>query len=326
MLPSRTSLRFSGRKKDIDQKNFAFWNIQVDTLLNDLGTTTQGLSNAKAKSRLPQTLANGLITRHHSPTWRLLLAQFESPIILILLFATGLSFFVRDHVGALIILGIILISGLLGFWQEHGAANAVEKLLALVQVTTAVLRDGKKIQVPAPEVVPGDVIILGAGDKIPADSLILESRDLTINEATLTGETYPVEKAPAVLSVETPLNARFNTLFMGTNVVSGSVTAVVVLTGRDTEFGRVSQHLQLKPPDTEFEEGIRQFGYLLMEVTLVLIIGIFAVNVYLARPVLDSFLFALALAVGLTPQLLPAIISINLAHGARSMAAQKVIV
>jgi Mg2+-importing ATPase len=308
------------------QRNPTFWHTPIETLLTQLGTTSRGLSSAEAKARLTQTAKNKLNTRRRSPAWRLLLAQFESPIILILLFATVLSFFVHDHVGALIILAIVLVSGLLGFWQEHGAANAVEKLLALVQVKTTVLRDSKTIQVPATEIVPGDVITLQSGSSIPGDSLILESNDLFINEASLTGETYPVEKSPAILPAETPLNARSNTLFMGTNVVSGSATAVTVLTGRDTEFGQVSAHLQLKPPETEFESGIRHFGYLLMEVTLFLVIGIFAVNVYLARPVLDSFLFALALAVGLTPQLLPAIISINLAHGARNMAERKVIV
>ncbi|MEO6906264.1 MAG: HAD-IC family P-type ATPase, partial [Abditibacteriaceae bacterium] len=327
MSITKVRLPSSSKRKQTGNPLYStFWHTPTDTLLKDLGTTSQGLSSAEAEARLPQTVANGLSTRHHSSAWRLLLAQFQSPIILILLFATGLSFFVHDHVGAVIILTIVLISGLLGFWQENGAANAVEKLLALVQVTTAVLRDGKKIEVPMAQVVSGDVIVLGAGDSIPGDSLILESKDLNINEASLTGETYPVEKAPAELPAEATLNARSNTLFMGTNVVSGSATAVVVLTGRDTEFGQVSAHLQLKPPETEFESGIRHFGYLLMEVTLFLVIGIFAVNVYLARPVLDSFLFALALAVGLTPQLLPAIISINLAHGARNMAAQKVIV
>jgi Mg2+-importing ATPase len=303
-----------------------FWHTPAGTLLQQLRTTSRGLSDAEAQARLAQTVNNGLSKRHHSPAWRLLLSQFESPIILILLFATGLSFFVHDHSGALIILSIVLISGLLGFWQEYGAANAVEKLLALVRVTATVLRDGKPARVPADEVAPGDIITLAAGDSIPGDCLLLEANDLYVNEASLTGETFPVEKSPAVLPAETPLNARTNTLFMGTNVVSGSATAVAVRVGTDTEFGQVSQHLKLKAPETEFERGIRRFGYMLMEVTLILVIAIFFINVYLQRPVFDSFLFALALAVGLTPQLLPAIISINLSHGARRMAAQKVIV
>ena len=180
--------------------------------------------------------------------------------------------------------------------------------------------------VPVEEVVPGDVVLLRAGDTVPGDCLLLESKDLFVDEATLTGETYPVEKVCGVLPADIPLGRRTNSLFLGTHVVSGNSTAVVVHIGSDTEFGKVSGRLQLRPPETEFERGIRQFGYLLLEVTVVLVVAIFAVNVYLARPVLEAFLFSLALAVGLTPQLLPAIISINLAHGAKRMAQQKVIV
>jgi Mg2+-importing ATPase len=167
---------------------------------------------------------------------------------------------------------------------------------------------------------------LNAGDAIPADSRILGAKDLFVDEATLTGETYPVEKDAGLLPTETPLGRRTNCLFMGTHVISGTARAVVVFTGKQGEFGKISERLKLKKPETEFEHGIRQFGYLLQEVTLVLVFLIFAVNVHFHRPILESFLFSLALAVGLTPQLLPAIISINLAHGAKKMAEQKVIV
>jgi Mg2+-importing ATPase len=152
------------------------------------------------------------------------------------------------------------------------------------------------------------------------------SKDLFVDEASLTGETYPVEKTVAMLPPETPLGKRTNALWMGTHIVSGNANALVVGTGRDTEFGKVSDRLKLRPQETEFEHGIRRFGYFLMEVTLTLVVAIFAINVLLDRPALDSFLFSLALAVGLTPQLLPAIISINLAHGAKRMAQSKVIV
>ena len=256
----------------------------------------------------------------------LLIAQFKSPLILILISAVGLSFFLHDSADALIILVIVLASGLLGFWQERGAAHAVEKLVAMVQVKSIALREGHPQETPNEEIVPGDIVLLNAGDSIPGDCLILESKDLFVDEATLTGETYPVEKMAGMLPPETRLAQRTNALFLGTHVVSGTAKAVVVQTGTDTEFGKVSERLKLKPPETEFERGVRRFGYLLMEVTLMLVIAIFAINVYFARPVLDSFLFALALAVGLTPTLLPAIISINLAHGAKRMALDKVIV
>ena len=256
----------------------------------------------------------------------LLLGQFKSPIVLLLLFATALSFFLHDPVNALIILAIVLASGLLGFWQEHSASSAVEKLLAIVQIKATALRDGKPQDVPVEEIVPGDIVLLNAGDLVPGDCLIDESKDLFVDEATLTGETYPAEKLAGVLPAETPLAKRTNALWMGTHVVSGSAKALVVVTGKLTEFGKVSGRLKLRPAETEFERGIRRFGYFLMEVTLVLVMTIFAINLYLARPVLESVLFSLALAVGLTPQLLPAIISINLAQGAKRMAQAKVIV
>ena len=295
-------------------------------MLRHLGTAKEGLSSEEARQRLARYGSNLLKPQKRSDVLTLLLAQFKSPLILILLFATGLSFFLHDPVNALIILTIVLVSGLLGFWQEHSATHAVEKLLAVVQIKAAVLRDGSPAEIPVEEIVPGDIVILDAGDIIPGDCLVQESKDLFIDEATLTGETYPVEKSIEVLAAETPLGQRTNSLWMGTHVVSGSAKALVVGTGKETEFGRVSERLKLRPPETEFEHGIRQFGYFLMEVTLVLVLAIFAINVYLTRPVLDSFLFSLALAVGLTPQLLPAIISINLAHGAKRMAQVKVIV
>ncbi|TAD93863.1 MAG: magnesium-translocating P-type ATPase, partial [Oscillatoriales cyanobacterium] len=276
--------------------------------------------------RLSQYGANSLKQIHKSSAFMMLLNQFKSPIILILILAAVLSIFLKDAADAIIIIAIVLISGLLGFWQERGASNAVEKLLALVQVKATVLRDGQSQEIPNEEVIPGDIVVLGAGKTIPGDCLVLESKDLSVNEAALTGETYPVDKQNGVLPAATGLNKRTNSLYMGTNVISGTAKAVVVHTGKETEFGKVSQRLKLRPPETEFEHGLSKFGYFLMEVTLVLVALIFAANVYLHRPVLESFMFSLALAVGLTPQLLPAIVSVNLARGAATMAKKRVIV
>ena len=304
----------------------SFWSIPLEELQRQLDTTQEGLDDGEAQKRLKKYGANLLGARKKSYPLLLLLSQFKSPIILLLVFAAGLSIYLHQAASASIILVIIFISGLLGFWQERSAADAVAKLLAIVQIKAAVLRGGSEKEVPVEEVVPGDVVVLRAGDIVPGDSLILKSKDLFVNEASLTGETYPAEKLARVLDQNTPLSRRINSLFMGTNVVSGTAMAVVVHTGTDTEFGRVSQRLKLQEPETEFERGVKRFGYLLLEVTMVLVVAIFAINVYLARPIVESFLFSLALAVGLTPQLLPAIISINLAHGARRMAAHKVIV
>lgn len=303
-----------------------FWSLPTDQVLQQTHSTTSGLSRQDAKQRLSEYGANSLKQKHKSSVFILLLNQFKSPIILILIFAAVLSIFLKDALDAIIILTIVLISGLLGFWQERGASNAVETLLALVQVKATVLRDSQAQEIPNEEVVPGDIVVLCAGKNIPGDCLVLESKDLSVNEAALTGETYPVDKLNGVLPTVTGLNQRTNSLYMGTNVISGTAKAVVVHTGKETEFGKVSERLKLRPPETEFEHGLSKFGYFLMEVTLVLVALIFAANVYLHRPVLESFMFSLALAVGLTPQLLPAIVSVNLARGAQTMAKKRVIV
>ena len=303
-----------------------FWSVPAGDVLRQLDTTSQGLASADATQRLDRVGPNVLQAKRRAGEFTLLLGQFKSPLILILLFAAGLSFFLHDSADALIILAIVLASGVLGFWQERGAAHAVDALLTVVQTKATVLRDGAQREIPVAEVVPGDIVVLSAGKSVPGDSLVLESKDLFLDEATLTGETYPVAKSAETTAPDAPLGQRTNALFMGTHVVSGSAVAAVVRTGTATEFGKVAERLRLRSPETEFERGVRRFGYLLMEVTLVLVIVIFAINVYFHRPVLEAFIFSLAVAVGLTPQLLPAIISINLAHGAKRMALGKVIV
>ena len=310
----------------MEKNSTPFWSVSIAELFAGFNTSVSGLTSEDAKKRLLNYGANRLKPQKRTDAFTLLIAQFKSPIILILIFATGLSLFLHNIIDASIIFAIVLISGLLGFWQEYSASNAVEKLLALVQITASVLRDGAEKEIPVEDIVPGDIIILNAGDIVPGDSMLIESKDLFVDEAMLTGETFPVEKNVSVLRADTPLAERFNCVWMGTHIVSGHAKALVTLTGVNTEFGKVSERLKLKPQETEFEHGIRRFGYFLGEVTLILVVIIFGINVFLHRPVLDSFLFSLALAVGLTPQLLPAIISINLAHGAKKMALKKVIV
>lgn len=310
----------------MDQENSASWAVPQEELLQRLNATPEGLTEVEAQKRQKEYISRHLRPRKETSSLILFLNQFKSPIILLLIFAAVLSIYLRQAVEASLILIIIFVSGLLGFWQERRAADAVAKLLAVVQIKASVLRDAKEIEIPLEDVVPGDIVILNAGDIIPGDARILESRDIFVNEAALTGETYPAEKIAGMLPQDTPLGRRKNSLFMGTNVVSGTAKALIVAIGKDTEFGRVSERLEQKAPETEFEHGVRRFGYLLLEVTLMLVVAIFAINVYLDRPIIEAFLFSLTLAVGLTPQLLPAIISINLAQGARRMASHKVIV
>jgi Mg2+-importing ATPase len=305
-----------------------FWSLTSEEVRQRLGSGKQGLTSEEARRRLALRGSNQLRLRrrHGHGALSLLASQFKSPIILILVAAAVLSASLGQHTDALIIFAIVLGSGLLGFWQERGAANAVESLLSKVRIKAAVIRDGREVEVLVEEVAPGDLIVLNAGDIIPADCLVLEAGDLHLDEAALTGETYPAEKAPGPLPADTPLARRTNTLFLGTHVVSGTARALAVETGAGTAFGHVSRRIAGGRPEAEFERGVRRFGYLLMECTLVLVLIIFAVNVALGRPALDALLFSTALAVGLTPQLLPVIIGVNLAHGAREMARRKVIV
>ena len=304
-----------------------FWSIPADQLLAQLQTDAScGLSEAEAAERLSRQGPNRLAAQQQSGDLVLLVRQFSSPIVVILIVAALLSFALRDATDGAIILLIVLVSGLLGFWQERGAAQAMATLLRSVELKALVRRGGQEQVIATEALVCGDLVLVAAGDGIPADCRLLEQCDLFVNEAALTGESFPVDKSPGVVDADAPLAGRSNVLMLGTHVVSGSGLAVVVRTGRATQFGQIAERLRLRPSQTEFEHGVRRFGALLVEITLLLVITIFAVNVYLQRPVLESFLFALALAVGLTPQLLPAIISVNLAKGAQRMAAKRVIV
>ncbi len=303
-----------------------YWSQSPDSLLAALGSTPNGLSAADAMQRLKKSGPNVLKVREKVTAMGLFLNQFKSPIILILLFATGVSAALGEWVDALIVLAIVLGSAVLSFWQEYSANTAAEKLRAQVKIKATVLRDGQPQTIPAEEVVPGDVVLLSAGSLVPADGVLLEASDFYVNQAVLTGETFPVEKKPGPVAVQASLAQRVNCVFMGTNVRSGSARVLIVRTGTATAFGQIAERLTLRPPETEFERGIRRFGYLLTEVMLLLVLIVFAVNVFFNKSVIDSLLFSVALAVGLTPQLLPAIISINLSRGSQAMAAEGVIV
>src|SRR5450432_263907 len=303
-----------------------YWNFTPENAFKLLSCSEKGLSTVDADNRLQQYGPNTLKANSRSSGFILFLSQFKSPITILLIVAALLSMTLGDFTDSIIILTIILISSFLGFWQEKGATNAIEELLKMVQISCRLVRNGSENEWPMEKVVPGDIIVLSAGDVIPGDSLILDSKELFIDEAAFTGESYPVEKNAGIVPTDTPMPKRSNSLLMGSHVISGKARALVMKTGKTTEFGKISDRLRIRPSETDFERGIRRFGYMLMEITLILVIIIFAINVVLHKPALDSFLFSLALAVGLTPQLLPAIITVNLATGARAMAKKKVIV
>jgi Mg2+-importing ATPase len=303
-----------------------FWQLTLEDAFDRLGSRGSGLSSAEAKARRARLGPNTIEGPARAGSFWLLVRQFRSPIILILVVATVLAGLLGDVTDTVIILAIIALSGLLGFWQERGAAQAVAALLAVVRVKAEVLRDGTAVEVAVEDLVPGDVVLLNAGDIVPGDCLVTESRRLLVDEAALTGETFPVEKGPGVVPAESPIARRTNAVFMGTHVAGGSGSVLVAQTGSATVFGHVSGRLAERHIATSFERGMTAFGYLLVRAMVVLVVAIFIVNVLLARPLIDSALFSLALAVGLTPQLLPAIVTISLSEGARLMARERVIV
>ncbi len=263
----------------------------------------------------------------HASWWRILLRQFASPVTLILVLAATIAGAVGDATDATIIVGIVLASALLGFVQEYRASHDVQALMAQVTATVEVVRDGETMTLPVDAVRPGDVVSLSAGDVVPGDCRLIDSTDLTVDESALTGESVPCEKdATAALTRETPLAGRINSVFKGTHVVSGLASALVVGTGRDTEIGQVTERLRSKTLPTAFEHGISRFGLLLLRVMIVLTIAVFVINILLGRPLVDALLFSLALAVGVTPQMLPVIVSVSLSVGARALARNRVIV
>lgn len=273
----------------------------------------EGLSTKEARKRLKKYGLNHIKPQKKTGTLILFFSQFKNPLILLLLFAALISFALQNFMDAYIIVALIGTSILIGFYQEKKSSNAISKLLQMVAINADVIRDNVQKKVPLEKIVPGDLVILNAGDMIPGDGEIIEHKDFFVNEASLTGESAPVEKLK-------------DKVFMGCHVASGYAKMLVTTTGKGTEFGKISEHLNKRPPETSFEVGLKQFGYFLMTITLIFITGIFIFNMLLHRPFLESLLFSLALAVGFTPQLLPAIVTINLSKGARIMAKQKVIV
>ena len=237
-----------------------FWSAPIETVLADLAARPDGLTQIEADRRLlrfgPNRSSN---TRTITPLG-LLLNQFRSPLVILLLFAMALSLFLGETTDGMIVLAIVLGSALLGFLQEYRASSAVAKLLAVIQTKVTALRNGDEVELPQDALVPGDVVVVAAGAAVPADCRILRSTDLFVDESTLTGESYPAEKAAGDLPGDTPLAKRSNALFQGSHVVSGTARAVVVQTGTNTVFGEIAEGLRLRPPETEFERGLRRFG------------------------------------------------------------------
>jgi len=304
----------------------AEWAIDGAAALKRFDSTPHGLSPEQAASRLRSAGPNRIEDREERG-WPMLLArQFLGPLGLILVFGAIISMALGDWLDAAIILAILGGSGLLGFAQEYRATTAVAALRAQLALRVTVRRGGRPVIAPAEGLVPGDVVLLSAGNLVPADGVVLEARDCQVTEAALTGESMPAEKTPGVLPETTQIGERANMLFMGSSLRSGTATMLVTETGKRTEFGAIAGQLRHAEPETEFARGIRRFGTMLLKVMIVIVLAVLVVNQLLGRPIAESLLFAVALAVGLSPEMLPAIISVTLAAGARHLTAGGVIV
>jgi Mg2+-importing ATPase len=299
----------------------------LTALFEQLSSSDGGLSRQEAEERLARYGPND-----PSPPRRIsgaaeTLLLLANPLVIILLIASLVSAILGEWINATLIAVMVLLGIALNFIQTYRSQRAAQRLREGVAPTATVLRDGDWLELPRRELVPGDVIRLSAGDLVPADARLIQARDLHIQQAALTGESMPAEKEAADLAQtpSSPADAT-NTLFLGTSVVSGTATALIFATGRETAFGDIAALLAARPPETEFERGTRKFGLLIMRTTFFLVLFVLVVSAALHRDPLESLLFAVALAVGLTPEFLPVITSVTLSQGAVRMARRKVIV
>jgi P-type Mg2+ transporter len=304
-----------------------WWQSPLVDLFRELQSGSDGLQTADSSVRLKQWGPNVF---RDEPKRKLLfefLRRFRNPLVLILLVASFVSALTGETASFVIISAMIIMSVTIDLIQETKAAKAADKLRQSVSLRVSVMRDGMRCEVPVAEVVPGDVALLSAGDLIPADGRLIDARDLFVKQALLTGEAYPVEKhAHDIVEKSVAMLEADNAVFMGTSVVSGTASILVCRTGANTAIGEIAETLESPSPPTSFEIGTRQFGLLIMRLTLFLVLFVLMVNTVSHKPLLESFLFAIALAVGLTPELLPMVISVTLSRGAMRMASRHVIV
>jgi Mg2+-importing ATPase len=300
------------------------WSCPVSALFATLQCSAAGLSSAQARARL--STAPSVSRARPKGFVRLVGEQMRTPLVVILIVGALVALVIGDWLDAAIVWCIVLISAVLSAWYENRASSAVEQLRQKIALRATVLRDGASVQIDAREVVPGDILLLSAGSLIAADGRVLQAVDCFVSEGLLTGETFPVEKMPGESVADAALGQRHNCVFMGTSVRSGTAQVLVTRHAEHSEIGAIAKTLSLRPPETEFERGLRHFGGLLLRVMLVITILVFGINILLHRPALDTLLFAIALSIGLSPELLPAILSITLAKGAQRMAAKGVIV
>jgi P-type Mg2+ transporter len=303
------------------------WAQSPEQLLKSFQSSENGLTSKETAKRLDEYGLNEISRKEKRPAFQILLAQLTNPLVFVLIIASIIAFFLGEKNDAIIILAIILINAILGFTQEYRAEKTVRALRKLISQKATVLRDGKKMEIDAKMIVPGDIVHLGIGDIVPADIRLFKLEDMSIDESSLTGESVPVIKTAAVTQQEKTLPQYLkNMAFMGTHIIGGEGYGLVISTGESTFFGKTASYLKEPETISDFEKSISNFSGFLLKVILAMTLLIFIVNAVLHHGLLESFLFALALAVGITPEALPVIITISLSKGARLLAQKHVIV
>ncbi|MDD5538420.1 MAG: magnesium-translocating P-type ATPase [Candidatus Omnitrophica bacterium] len=307
--------------------DFDYIRCAQEALFGKLATSPKGLTDDEARERLATYGYNEPAKKKKKTIFFEILSKFFNPLVIVLLVIAGFSLFFGEKISAFLVILMALISVLLSFVQEHRAGREAEKLGEMVRATATVFRNGKARELKIREIVPGDVVDLFAGDMIPADLRIFFCKDLFINQASLTGESFPVEKTgdPVDPKTQSPADLT-NVAFMGSSVVSGTGLGVVVKTGVATQFGELSRRLATIQVESSFDKGIRGFTWLMIRFMLVLVVVIFAINAFLKGNAIQALLFSLAVAVGLTPEMLPMLVAINLSKGALAMSKKDVIV
>lgn len=302
------------------------YSLKLKELYKELKSSEEGLNNSEAKERLEKYGFNEIARKERTGPLSIFFSQFKSPLVLILVLASIIAGFLNEIINSVVILGIVFLDALLGFYQEFKSEKALSELKKYIKFTAEVLRNNKKIELDVKNLVPGDIVFLEIGDIVPADIRLIDSENLTVNEAVISGESFPVNKTHQDISLQKSKSKEENIVFMGTSILNGFAKGIIISTGKNTQFGKTALFLSAKEPPTDFQKNIKNFGNFLLKVIFSLTILVFALNTLLGKDILDSFLFALAIAVGITPELLPIIITISLSAGALHLVRKKVVI
>ena len=314
------------------KSSFEEWSLPIAKLLDKFGSSPKGLEEAEVGRRLQKYGPNELAAKKKRHIVLRYLSYFVNPLIIFLAIIGILSYYLSSAISGELIFAMVLISVSLTFYEEYNAQDAADKLRKMIRNTTTVLREGKEKEVPLKSLVPGDIVKLSAGDLVPADCVIISCKDFFVNQASLTGESLPVEKTPEASKAGSGITELGNAVFFGSSVVSGSASALVLRTGLNTQFGELSARLSQTAPETAFDRGIKDYSMLMLKFIFALVVVLFVINAVfktaesMEARFINAFLFSLAVAVGLTPEMLPVIVTANLSQGANKMAKKEVIV